>query len=66
MQAQDEARGHAMPVQWRVARVVALVIALWVAVSAYSTQYAPIVDCYPQAVWNGRAYIPTGEWICLK
>jgi hypothetical protein len=46
-------------------RVLAWTIILTVSYSVWSTQPGPRIDCYPQAYWDGKEYIRTGDWICF-
>jgi hypothetical protein len=59
----------------RIPRILALALLLFVVVSvAQTTEYLglpfeprPIfMDCFPQAKWNGKVYVPTGRTICLS
>ena len=51
----------------RWARRAALALILWAASAWAATTYSPPMfpDCYPRARWDGRDFVPTGEWRCL-
>jgi hypothetical protein len=46
--------------------VFLLTVTLFGVFTWISTNYAPPVDCYERATWNGQTFEYTGEWICLK
>jgi hypothetical protein len=49
-------------ISWRII----LTVLLWFALSEILIRHSPIVDCYEVAPWNGRVFVGTGEWKCLK
>ena len=58
----------------RIPRILALGLALFALVSvAETTPYLGLpfepkvvfMDCFPQATWTGKVYVPTGRTICL-
>jgi hypothetical protein len=63
--------------KWTVARVLRVVLAAFsitaVIEVARTTPYLGLpfepkprfLDCYPQATWNGKVYVPTGRTVCL-
>jgi hypothetical protein len=61
--------------KWTVARVLRIAVAVFLLAAfieiARTTPYLGLPfepkpkDCYPQAKWNGRVYVPTGRTICL-
>jgi hypothetical protein len=63
--------------KWTVTRVLRIAVAalLFTAMIeiARTTPYLGLpfepkpkfLDCYPQAKWNGKIYVPTGRTVCL-
>jgi len=42
-----------------------MILLLLVIYTMFSTRGGDFADCYPQARWNGREFVPTGQTICL-
>lgn len=48
--------------------VVGFALLLWVALNLWAVTRTPPppVICFDIAGWDGKRFVPTGEWKCLK